>query len=140
MLANADRVLPVADESVDAVVSLFGRRPAAEIARILSPGGIFCVAVPASEDLIELREQVQRSGHRRSRWESVVETIAPNGLELVEHQSWRTQVSLDQAAIADALAMTYRAFRFSEQARLGALTAAEVTLAADLILFRRQTN
>jgi len=35
VLANADRFLPAARSSVDCVISLFGRRPATEIARVL---------------------------------------------------------------------------------------------------------
>jgi 23S rRNA (guanine745-N1)-methyltransferase len=137
VLANADRILPVADASVHRVLSLFGRRPVAEIGRVLVPGGICIVAVPGEDDLIELREQVQQSGHRRSRWETVVEEMSSAGLNCLEQKNWLHRVDLDPAAIADALAMTYRAGRHSEQARLDSLSAMQVTLAADLMLFRR---
>ena len=140
VLANADRVLPVADASVDRVLSLFGRRPAAEIQRILRPGGVCIVAVPGEDDLIELREQVQRAGHRRSRWETVVEELSASGLCCVDHKKWQQRVDLQQDAIADALAMTYRAVRHSEHARSKALPAMTVTLAADLLLFRRDSE
>ncbi|TWU08473.1 23S rRNA (guanine(745)-N(1))-methyltransferase [Stieleria varia] len=137
VLANADRGLPAADASVDRVLSLFGRRPTGEIQRVLKPNGICVVAVPGEEDLIELREQVQQSGHRRSRWELVVDEMNAEGMQLVEHQLWAERVDLEPDAIADALAMTYRAVRHSQQARLESVTATRVTLAADLMLFRR---
>ncbi|WP_372719662.1 putative RNA methyltransferase [Novipirellula sp.] len=137
VLANADRTLPAADASVDRVISLFGRRPAAEIYRVLSETGICIVAVPGEEDLIELREQVQQAGHRRSRWEMVVDELSAAGLEFVEHKHWQQSVDLDTDAIADALAMTYRGVRHSQQTRLESLAAMTVTLAADLILLRR---
>lgn len=137
VLANADRVLPVCDASLDCVVSLFGRRPVAEIDRVLAPEGICIVAVPGEEDLIELREQVQQAGHRRSRWELVVEEMSACGLQCVEHQHWKQQFVLDSVAISDALAMTYRAVRYSQQARLESVSQMHVTMAADLLLLQR---
>ncbi|WP_442510602.1 putative RNA methyltransferase [Novipirellula sp. SH528] len=139
VLANADRILPAADQSVDRVISLFGRRPASEIRRVLSETGICIVAVPGEEDLIELREQVQQAGHRRSRWEMVVDELSAAGLDFVEHKNWQQSVDLETDAIADALAMTYRGVRHSEQTRLESLAAMSVTLAADLILLRRRS-
>lgn len=137
ILANADRFLPAADASVHRVVSLFGRRPVAEIRRVLAPTGICIIAVPGEDDLIELREQVQQSGHRRSRWERVVEEMEGAGLECVERRRWQHRFELEPDAIADALAMTYRAGRQSEQARAASLSAMKVTLSADLMRFRR---
>ena len=135
VLANADRFLPAADDSVDCIVSLFGRRPANEISRVLKPGGRCIVAVPGEEDLIELREKVQQTGRRRSRWEIVVEELEAVGLKIKQHQLWQSSVQLQPDAIADALAMTYRAVRRSQNDRAQELTAMSVTLAADLILF-----
>ncbi|WP_182865410.1 methyltransferase domain-containing protein [Rhodopirellula sp. JC639] len=137
VLANADRTLPAADASVDQVISLFGRRPAEEIARVLVPGGACIIAVPGEDDLIELRESVQQEGRRRSRWEAVVDELTAAGLELARHKLWQQRVELQPDAIADALAMTYRAVRHSQQTRAETLTAMTVTLAADLILLHR---
>ncbi len=137
VLANADRFLPAADASVDRVISLFGRRPVAEICRVIAPGGTCIVAVPGEDDLIELRERVQQAGHRRSRWEMAAEEMVSAGLELLEQRHWHDCVVLDPSAIADALAMTYRAVRHSQQARVEALDTTTVTLAADLMMFRR---
>ena len=146
VLANADRVLPAADRSVDRGVSLFGRRPIGEIQRVLAPGGVCIVAVPGEEDLIELREHAQESGQRRSRWEAIVDDFSAGPLELgplelgslklVEHKTWKIRVNLEPDAIADAMAMTYRAVRRSQRDRLETLAATQVTLAADLMLFR----
>ena len=137
VLANADRTLPVFDQSVHQVISLFGRRPISEIRRILAAGGDCVVAVPGEEDLIELRESVQQAGHRRNRWETVVDEFTSEGLDFVEHQLWQDRFDLEPEAIADALAMTYRAVRHSQQTRAELLKAMKVTLAADLIRFRK---
>ena len=130
--------LDVADASVDRLISLFGRRPVTEIERVLVPGGYCIVAVPGEEDLIELREQVQQAGHRRSRWRAIMEEMEAAGLDCIARQIWQQQVDLEPDAILDALAMTYRAGRHSQQARLEAVTAMPVTLAADLLLFQQQ--
>ena len=137
VLANADRGLPLADASMNTVISLFGRRPVSEIGRVMKGNGICVVAIPGEEDLIELREQVQQSGHRRSRWESVAEEMKSAGLELAQHELWTQQIDLDAEEISDALAMTYRAARRSQQLRLEGIERMQVTLAADLLLFRR---
>ena len=135
VLANADRFLPAADRSIDCIISLFGRRPADEMVRVLKPGGRCVVAVPGEEDLIQLREQVQQTGRRLSRWETVVEQLEAVGLKFQQHQLWQTSVELQPDAIADALAMTYRAVRRSQQQRAEDLSAMSVTLAADLLMF-----
>ncbi len=136
VLANADRFLPVTDESVHQVVSLFGRRPVEEIRRILVEGGNCIVAVPGEEDLIELREQVQETGQKRNRWEGIVEDMARVGLEMTDHVLWQHNVHLGLDGIRDALTMTYRAVRRSQQSRVDALQPMNVSLAADLLKFR----
>lgn len=140
VLANADRGLPVMDSSVDCVVSLFGRRPVAEISRVLSPNGSCIVAVPGEDDLIELREQVQKEGRRRSRVDAIVDEMKVNGLNCVEQKKWRVQIEIGPEEIEDALAMTYRARRKSEQRLIASIDASTVTLAADLMQFRASTS
>lgn len=137
VLANADRGLPVADSSVDCVVSLFGRRPVAEIHRTLKPNGCCIVAVPGEDDLIELREAVQKEGKRRSRVDAIVEEMKDNGLQCENKNLWRTQIKIGPEEISDALAMTYRAGRRSEQTLVASINSTTVTLSADLMQFRR---
>ncbi|MAI32713.1 MAG: SAM-dependent methyltransferase [Rhodopirellula sp.] len=139
VLANADRTLPIHDESVDCAVSLFGRRPVSELARISKPEGKCIIAVPAEDDLIELREKTQNAGHRRSRWETIVTEFNSSGYQFLQHQLWSQQMNLEREAITDALAMTYRAVRYSQQAKLESVSEMQVTLAADVLLFARTT-
>jgi 23S rRNA (guanine745-N1)-methyltransferase len=55
IVANADRRLPLLDHSVDAILSITGRRNFEEFHRVLRPAGRVIVAVPGDQDLIELR-------------------------------------------------------------------------------------
>lgn len=134
--ANADRRLPALDGNTGLILSLFGRRPIAEIKRSLAPTGSCIVAVPATTDLIELREQIQQEGRERNRSEAIVRQFAEGGLQLCDRALWQHRPTLDQAAIADALAMTYRAVRHSQQQRLANVDSMTVTLSAELMRFQ----
>lgn len=133
-VVNADRALPFADGSFDLALSIAGRRPAAELRRVLKPAGRLLVAVPAEDDLIELREAVQGEGVLRSRLEKVVEEMA--GFEMESHRVVRTTATLDPDAARDALASTYRGARASQREKVEAIGALRVTLSFELARFK----
>lgn len=133
-VVNADRALPFADGSFDLALSIAGRRPAAELRRVLRPDGRLVVAVPAEDDLIELREAVQGEGVLRSRLEKVVEELA--GFELEARRTVRTMANLEPEAVRDALASTYRGARASQRERVEQLGPMPVTLSFELARFR----
>jgi 23S rRNA (guanine745-N1)-methyltransferase len=54
--ADAWQPLPLADGSAAVVLSVFGPRNAAEIRRVLAPGGALVIAVPGQDHQRELRE------------------------------------------------------------------------------------
>jgi 23S rRNA (guanine745-N1)-methyltransferase len=136
--ANADRRLPLLDGQVSLVLSLNGRRNPAEVARVLEPRGHLLVAVPAADDLIELRGVVQGHGVERDRTAAVA-SEHESLFELVERSSVRARLSLERDQLLDLLRGTYRGARASAAARLEALDAMEVTLASDVLVFRRST-
>jgi len=136
VVGNADRFVPLRDATVDLALSIFGRRPAAELARILRPRGRLVIAVPAEDDLVELRQAVLGRGPLRERAASVIQELR-SSFRLVERRSWRERVVLERSAIDDGLAMTYRGGRRRERERLSAVQQLEVTLAAELLLFAR---
>lgn len=129
-VVNADRALPFADGSFDLALSIAGRRPAAELRRVLKPEGRLLVAVPAEDDLIELREAVQGEGVLRSRLEKVVEELAD--FELEDHRVVRTTATLEPEAVRDALAATYRGARASQREKVEGLGTMRVTLSFEL--------
>ncbi len=65
----------------------------------------------------------------------VIAEMNDYGLPCVEQKRWRTQIEIGSDEIADALAMTYRAGRWSEQSLIASIDATKVTLAADLMQF-----
>jgi 23S rRNA (guanine745-N1)-methyltransferase len=132
IVANADRGLPFAYGSVDLALSIFGRRPAAELRRILTAAGTLLVVVPGEDDLIELREATQGEGLRRDRAGDALAELGPY-FELVTRSTWRHRARHDREASIDALAMSYRGARARERERLAAVSALDVTLSADIL-------
>lgn len=135
VVANADRFLPFAEASFDAVVSITARRNAEEMHRVLRPDGALLVVVPGAEDLVELREAVQGKGLERDRAERTVGELAPR-FTLERRETLRHVAHLDRAAMVEVLSSSYRGLRARERERLQRLDPADVTLARDLLVFR----
>ncbi len=142
VVANADRRLPILDRTVALVLSLNGRRNPEEAARILEISGRLLVAIPAPDDLIELRQAIQGQAVERSRAEALLHEHGPR-FELVERTAVRERTRLAPAQLIDILHGTYRGKRTSAAARVQALTepqsgsasGMDVTLAMEVFLF-----
>ncbi|HYO78797.1 MAG TPA: methyltransferase domain-containing protein [Thermoanaerobaculia bacterium] len=135
IVANADRFLPYADGSFDAVTSITARLSVDEFHRVLAPGGTLLVAIPGADDLVELREAVQGEAVERDRVERTIELFATR-FALERHEHAAHVALLDRESISDVLTSTYRGLRRSEQERLKEVDTMRVTLARDLLLFR----
>jgi 23S rRNA (guanine745-N1)-methyltransferase len=137
VVANADRRLPVLDQSVDLVLSLHARRNPTECARVLAPSRFLLIAVPADDDLVELRTVVQGQGLERERADHLLAEHEPL-FTLVDRSSAREQHRLERKWLLDLLRGTYRGERTSAATRVGALASLDVTLASDFFLFTRR--
>lgn len=135
VVANADRFIPYANGSFAAITSINARMNPPEFRRILADDGVLLVAIPAPDDLLQLRESILAEGILRDRVERTVDAFAPL-FALARHQRIRRDVRLDRAAIENVLISSYRALRRSERARMEALDDLEVTLSRDVLLFR----
>lgn len=123
VVANADRLLPYADRSFSLVMSITARMNAGEFRRVLRDDGRLMVALPAPEDLIELR------GAGRDRVPRTVETFAKE-FTLIEQRRVTTVADLDAAGVEDVLHSIYRPMQTKPA------EAARVTFAFDVLLFR----
>jgi 23S rRNA (guanine745-N1)-methyltransferase len=135
VVANADRTIPLADGSIDLVLSITSRRNASEFARVLCASGRLVVAVPAGDDLVELREAVLGRRVVESRVERVVSELTPM-FELQSVSDVRRSVRLDRGSIGDVLALTYRGARRAEREHVERLDVLDVTLSRDVLVFR----
>jgi 23S rRNA (guanine745-N1)-methyltransferase len=136
VVANADRRLPLLDGSVTLALSLHARRNPPECARVIGAGGFLLVAVPAADDLIELRAQVQGEAIERPRSSAVVEEHAA-AFALVAQQTVREHHRLDRQQLLDLLSGTYRGARTSTAARVEQLDSLDVTIASEVLVFQR---
>jgi 23S rRNA (guanine745-N1)-methyltransferase len=127
IVANADRFLPFADGSFSLVLSITARMNTAEFRRVLQAGGRLLVAIPAPDDLIELR------GAGRDRAARTIEIFAPD-FSLVDQRRVSTTAGLDAAGVQDVLHSIYRPLRSQP------VEAARVTFSLDLLLFRATRN
>jgi 23S rRNA (guanine745-N1)-methyltransferase len=126
IVANADRFVPFTDRSFSIIISITARMNESEFRRVLRDDGRFLVALPAPDDLIELRG----SGHDRTA--RTVETFARDFM-LVDQRRVVTTADLDAAAVHDVLLSIYRPMR-SRPAE-----AMCVTFSLDLLLFGART-
>jgi 23S rRNA (guanine745-N1)-methyltransferase len=123
IVANADRVVPYADRSFSIVLSITARMNAGEFRRVLRDDGRLLVAIPAPDDLIELR------GASRDRADRTIETFAQH-FTLADRRRVTTTADLDAAAVHDVLISIYRPMRSQP------VEAMHVTFSLDMLLFR----
>lgn len=135
VVANADRRLPLLDRSAQLVLSLNARRNPAECARVLAPGGYLLVAVPAADDLVELREYILGSRVERGRTRGLVDEHAAS-FDVQDQFDVRSTARLDGDTLRSLLRATYRGLRATAVERVNTLATSEVTLASDVVLFK----
>jgi 23S rRNA (guanine745-N1)-methyltransferase len=123
IVANADRFVPFADGSFTTVLSITARMNALEFRRVLREDGRLLVALPAPDDLIELR------GTGRDRTDRTIETFAPR-FRLTGQRRVTTAADLDAPEVQDVLHSIYRPLRSQPPQPM------RVTFSLDLLLFR----
>ncbi len=123
IVGNADRVIPYADRTFSLAMSITARMNSSEFRRVLRDDGRLLVAIPAPDDLLELR------GAGRDRVARTVETFA-HEFKLDGQHRVTTSADLDAAAVQDILHAIYRP-RSAQP-----VEAAKVTFSLDLLVFR----
>jgi 23S rRNA (guanine745-N1)-methyltransferase len=123
VVANADRTIPYPNGAFSILQSITGRMNPEEFRRVLQDTGRLLIAVPAPDDLIELR------GKGRDRVPRTLETFTP-AFTLVEQRRVTTRAGLDAAAVGDLLLSIYRPLQPAPP------QAMQVTLSLDLLLLQ----
>jgi 23S rRNA (guanine745-N1)-methyltransferase len=123
IVANADRFVPYQDKSYSIVLSITARMNAPEFRRVIRDEGRLLVAIPAPDDLKELR------GPGRDRASRTIETFAPDFV-LIDRETATTAADLDAAAVQDLLLSIYRPMQRKPPEPM------RVTFSLDLLLFR----
>jgi 23S rRNA (guanine745-N1)-methyltransferase len=123
VVGNADRFLPYAERTFSRVLSITARMNASEFRRVLRDDGRLLVALPAADDLVEVR------GAGRDRVVRTVETFAA-GFTLIDQRRATTVAYLNRDAVYDVLLSIYRPRPVEN------VNATRVTFSLDLLLFK----
>jgi len=124
VVANADRFVPYSDGAFSLVLSITARMNPGEFRRILRADGRLLVALPAPDDLIELR-----GSGREDRVDRTVADFAAD-FALIQQERVSTSADLDADTVAGLLRSIYR------PAAAGGTVDMRVTFSLDLLLFR----
>lgn len=123
IVANADRFVPYRDRSFSRVMSITARMNPREFRRVLRDDGRLLIAVPAPDDLIELR------GAGRDRTERTIDEFR-DSFTLADRGRVTMSADLDAEAVQDVLVSIYRP-KWSKP-----VEAQRVTFSLDLLSFR----
>lgn len=127
-IVASNRGIPLATESTDIVLDMFGFPNFDEFARVLKPSGLLLQVRSGDNHLRELRELIYP------------ELKSKGGVNATPDQFERVQTSsltyesatLDGSVVADLLLMTPHFFRASKAARNRALSEIELTVSVDV--------
>lgn len=141
IVANGMRNLPIADASMDVILSILAPRNVAEFSRILKPDGALLIGVPGPNHLIELRRQLQfSSGEFREKADEAAAKCAPQFIETNrEMLSYETILCRDQ--ITDLIQMTPIFWRSSSAAKAAVMQLDQllITISFTLLTLTPQT-
>jgi 23S rRNA (guanine745-N1)-methyltransferase len=135
VVANADRGLPFVDGCARIVTTIAGRRHPEEFRRVLEPGGRLIAAIPAEDDLVELREALHGHAIIVDRFGPLL-TALQGTFRLEKRRVVRHVSRLATASILDLLASTYRGGRDSQREAIAKLDSMDVTSSWTLATFR----
>jgi 23S rRNA (guanine745-N1)-methyltransferase len=122
IVANADRFVPYAGAMFTRVLTITARMNGSEFRRVLRDNGKLLVAIPAPDDLVELR------GAGRDRVQRTIETFA-NEFTFIDQRRATTIADLDRDAVHDVLLSIYRPREIERVEPM------RVTFSLDLLLF-----
>ena len=133
-VASAYR-MPIADASVDLAFNVFSPLALSETVRVLSPGGVFIMAIPNAEHLFELKAQIYEHPYKNAPADFLL-----SGLEFVTSREISYKMELDtQKKLLSLFAMTPYAYRTkqSDADRLLQLNRLDVTASFIVIVYKK---
>ena len=127
--------LPIADESADAVVSLFAPIAEREFARVLKPGGRLIVGAAGRKHLLELKQAIYDEAYENEGRRDLPAGFVPERQERVTY-------TFDCAGedLRPLFSMTPYVFKTSlaDAAKLDALPGLTITADFDLFIYKKQ--
>ncbi|HKV86136.1 MAG TPA: methyltransferase domain-containing protein [Ktedonobacterales bacterium] len=138
VVADLTRRLPVADESLDALLNVFAPRHPAEFARLLRPGGLLLTVIPSERHLESLRGTLPLLGIEANKRDHIRDAFA-SAFALESSASVEYEMELSGADQAALLAMTPARRHISEQdlERVAALPPQRTRASFEILRFLR---
>lgn len=126
--------LPLADASVDAVVSMFAPVCEKEFLRVLKPGGVLVLVGAGEEHLFSLKRVLYDTPYRNE-----PRADLPEEMNLLRKDRLRYTFAADNATLQELFAMTPYFYRTSKegQARLGATTSLDVDVDVEIAVYQK---
>lgn len=127
--------MPVADESCDAVVTLFAPFCGEEFLRVLKKGGLFVMVIPGARHLWELKQAVYDSPYLNE-----VKDYALPGLTFVRSVPVDGEITLRGSEIMDLFVMTPYYYKTSQegQQRAAALETLTTETCFEILIYRKE--
>ncbi len=139
VVADAWSALPVRDDAIGTVLSVFAPRNPGEITRVLAPGGRLVVVTPEPDHLTEVRSVLPLLAVDSGKPERLVTAFADR-LRLVDRTSVRCEMPLARADVGALVRMGPSARHLATDELAAAVTtlpeAAAVTLSVTVSVFR----
>lgn len=139
VVANGMRSIPIAESSMDVILSIMAPRNNEEFSRILKPEGTLLLGVPGPNHLIELRQQLQfSSGDFREKADEAAAKCAPYFIE-TNREFLSFKQTLHKEQISDLIQMTPLFYRSGDEAKAKVmkLEELEVTVSFTLLTLKQ---
>ncbi|MGE4488121.1 MAG: putative RNA methyltransferase [Kiritimatiellales bacterium] len=140
IVANGMRELPLADTSMDTILSILAPRNPAEFARVLKPGGTLILGVPGPNHLIELRSLLsQHVSDFEEKADEAVAKCAPQFTES-DRQNLSYELDLSPAQLANLIQMTPIFWNSSPEAKQRAAGLPGLRVTVSFVLLSLKSN
>ena len=116
VVANIKERLVFVDAAMQVVLNIFAPRSPAEFARVLVPGGLLLVVIPASDHLLELRSQLHLLNIEEDKEQKVVAQFSPF-FDFVTSSPLSYTLEFDHKEIMQAVMMTPNYWHLSQEIR-----------------------
>lgn len=138
VVANLKERLVLADGALHIILNIFAPRNPAEFARVLVPGGLLLIAIPAPEHLSQLRSALQLLNIEEHKQEKISEQFAAD-FDFVTASDLSYTLHLSHDEIVQAVMMTPNYWHLSAEQRaiMQDMESVETTVAFTCLVFRR---
>ena len=138
LVANLKERLVFTNDALHILLNIFAPRNVEEFARILTPGGVALVVIPAPQHLQQLRGQLGLLSIEEHKQEHVIEQFSPY-FTYLGATSVNAMLHLTNQEIAQAVMMTPNYWHMSEKIKgvMAAMNEIETEVAFTCLLFRK---